>query len=191
MRNLRTYTFSLQANVAYPFDVDCNVSGIISSESQFTMDFDNGNKFVQMESGIALKFEESYNRVTLTSTTAQTVYIILGFGSITDARATLNAVINTTIEPSNTFTAPGDVSVSTTAVQLIAADTNTKEVEISVPSTSSFGVRVGPSGVTNTSGSLIEPGMSKWLSFEGALYGIREASATADVTVTVSKLSRV
>ncbi len=189
-RNFRTYELGLTANVEFPMRVAGNMYAVISNTGDFTIVFDESNRLVSQTAGMGGEFKDEYSDVMLLSTTTQTVTVILGFGSFKDARASVNATVNTTIQGGDTINNPGDVSVGTAATLLIAANANRKEVEISVPSSEAYGIRVGNASVTNASGSLIEPGMAKWYDNEAALYGVREASATSDITATVFESER-
>lgn len=189
-KNFRSYTLSLTANVEFPMRVPGNMYAVLSNVGAFTITFDESNRLVGQSAGLGGEFPDEYKDVTLLSTTTQTVTVVLGFGRLSDARSNINATINTTISGGDTINNPGDVSVGVAATLLIAANADRKEVEISVPSSSSFGIRVGNASVTNASGSLIEPGMAKWFDNEAALYGVRESSATSDVTVTVFESER-
>lgn len=187
-RNFKTYTVALVANQESTLRVPGNMYAVIESASDFTITFDEANRLVKQTAGMGANFGEEYSDVVLLSTTAQTVTIILGFGSFSDARASLNATVNTTIAPSDTVNNPGDVTASAAATLAIAANANRKEVELCLPSTATNPVRVGNASVTATSGSILEPGTSKVFGVEAALYVIRTASP--DETVTVLELER-
>jgi hypothetical protein len=189
-KNFRSYKITLTAGQDYEFGVNGNMYAITSATGAFTIVFDESQRIEDAEKGTGGQFDEMYKRVVLNSPTTQTVIIVLGFGKYTDARATLSATVNTTIEPSDTINNPGDVTATTVAALAIASNVNRKEVELAVPSDQLFGVRVGNAAVTNASGSLIEPGTSKTFAVEAALYVIREAAATSNVTVTVLELER-
>lgn len=187
-RNFRTYTISLTANQEYPLGVDGNMYAVIDNTGVFTITLDESNRLVNQSSGMGGKFQDEYERVTLLSTTTQTVTAIFGYGEFADARASVNATINTTISPSDTVNNPGDVSAGAAATLAIAANPNRKEVELCLPSTATNPVRVGNASVTASSGSILEPGTSKVFGLEGALYVIRTASPSE--TVTVLELER-
>ncbi len=189
-KNFRSYKVTLTAGQDYEFGVNGNMYAVTSATGAFTVTFDESQRIEDAEKGTGGQFDEMYKRVVLNSPTSQTVIIVLGFGKYTDARATLSATVNTTIEPSNTINNPGDVSAGVAATLAIAANANRKEVELAVPSDQAHGVRVGNATVTNASGSLIEPGTSKVFGVEAALYVIRESAATVNVTVTVLEMER-
>jgi hypothetical protein len=187
-KNFRSYTLALTAGQEFTQNIRGNMYAVVDNTGDFTITFDETARVAKSTAGVGGEFESVYEQVTFLSTTTQTVVIVLGFGKYRDARATVNATVNTTISPSDTLVAPGDVVAGVAAVLAIAANADTKEVEICLPSTATNPVRVGPAGVTASSGSIIEPGMSKAFATEAALYVIRTASP--DETVTVLALRR-
>jgi len=187
-KNFRTYTLSLTANTEYSLDLDGNMYAVISNTGDFTITLDGSNKLVSQTAGMGGKFNSEYERVTLLSTTTQTVTCIFGFGEFVDARSNLNATINTTISPSDTLDNDTDITVSSVAILLKAADADTKEILIHVPSDATNSIRVGGASVSSTTGLEVEPGMSLQLSTEAAIYAIRDGAV--DVTVSTLKLTR-
>jgi hypothetical protein len=187
-KNFRTYTLSLTANQEFPIKVAGNMYGVISNVGDFTITFDESNRLTNQTTGMGGDFEDQYEDVKLLSTTTQTVVVVLGFGRFIDARASINATLNTTIAPSDTFDNTSDISVGATATVLKAADSNSKEVLIHVPSDAANSIRVGGASVTATSGIEVEPGMTLSIAAEAAIYGIRDGSS--DVTVSTLKLTR-
>lgn len=187
-RNFKTYTLGLIADQDYTLRVPGNMYSVINSSSDFSITFDQSNKLVSQEAGMGATFNEEYSDIVVRSATAQSVTIVFGFGQFSDARASVNATVNTTIAPSDTVNNPGDVACAASATLLISANSNRKEVEICVPSTESDPIRVGNASVTSSSGSIIEPGTSKTFACEAALYGIRTGSTTT--TATVFELER-
>lgn len=187
-KNFRTYTIALTANQEFQMSVSGNMYAVIDNTGVFTITLDESNKLIKQSSGMGGKFDDVYERITLLSTTTQTVTVIFGFGEFADARASVNATINTTIVPSDTVNNPGDVTAGAAATLAIAANANRKEVELCLPSTATNPVRVGNASVTASSGSILEPGTSKVYGVEAALYVIRTASP--DETVTVLELER-
>lgn len=187
-KNFRTYNISLTANVEYNLDLDGNMYAVISNTGDFTIILDESNKLVNQTAGMGGKFDSQYERVTLLSTTTQTVTVIFGFGEFVDARASVNATINTTVSPSDTLDNSSDVTVGSAAVLLKAADANMKELLIHVPSDAANSIRVGNASVASTTGLEVEPGMSLQLSVEAAVYAIRDGAS--DVTVSTLKLTR-
>lgn len=186
--NFRTYTISLTANVEYPLTIGGNMYAVIDNTGDFNITFDESNRLVNQTSGMGGEFNDTYERITLLSTTTQSVTIIFGFGKFNDARATVSATINTTVAPSNTLDNTSDITVSSVAILLKAADTDTKEVHIHVPSDALNSIRIGSASVTATSGIEVEPGETRIFNCEAALYGIRDGSN--DVSVSTLKFTR-
>ena len=187
-RNFRTYTLSLTANQEFNLDVEGNMYAVISNTGNFTITLDESNRLVQQTSGMGGEFQDTYECVTLLSTTTQTVVVVFGFGKFADARASVNATINTTVSPSDTFDNTSDITVGNTAVLLKSADSNTKEVMIHVPGNAANSIRVGGAFITSSTGLEVEPGTTITLNCEAAIYGIRDGSS--DVSVSTLKLTR-
>ncbi len=186
--NFRTYQIALIAGQEHEFGVPGNMYAIVDSTGQFTITFDESQRITKAEEGTGGEFPETYNRVTLLSTTSQNVTIILGFGKYHDARATVNATVNTTISPSNTLANPADVTVGVAATVIAAADANRKEIMIHVPSDAANSIRIGSASVAAGAGIEVEPGTTFVLATESAVYGIRDG--VADVDVSILDLSR-
>lgn len=186
--NFRTYTIGLTANQEYPLNVSGDFYRVLENTGQFTITFDESNRFTDQEAGMGAKFVDDYSRLTLLSPTTQTVVVVLGFGEFEDARASVNATINTTISPSDTLDNDSDITIGSTATLIKAADASTKEVLIHVPSDAANSIRIGSATVTATSGIEIEPGATIAIACEAALYGIRDGST--DVDVSTLKLTR-
>lgn len=187
-KNFRTYTIALTANQEYPLNIDGNMYAVISNVGAFSITFDESNKVTNQTSGMGANFQGEYEKITLLSTTTQSVVVIFGFGEFQDARATISATINTTISPSDTLDNTTDITVSTIATLLKAADANTKEVMVHVPSSATNSIRVGGASITATSGLEVEPGTTIQLNCEAAVYGIRDGAS--DVVVSTLKLTR-
>jgi len=188
LKNYRSYTIQLTANQEHEFTVVGNMYHVTSSSGDFSITFDDGQRIAGAGAGTGGKFPQNYTRVSLLSTTTQTVTLVLGFGDYTDARATVNATVNTTIAPSNTLNPASDVTIGAAATSIVAADANRKEIMIHVPSDAANSIRVGDSGVTAASGLEVEPGSTLVLATESAVFGIRDGAA--DVAVSVLSLAR-
>lgn len=129
--------------------------------------------------------------ITIKSLTAQTVKVQASMAPINTGRGDVTITsVNTTIQGSNAINNPGDVTVTSVAASVAAANANRKSIIFFVPSSESFGVRVGNSSVGVASGILIEPGMTREFFDESQWYAIRESAATGDVTMNVLELER-
>lgn len=188
IRHFRSYTISLTAGSDYILDVAGDIYAIIDNTGTFTLTFDDSNRFLERTSGMSGKIKNGYNKVTFNSPTTQTIIVDLGFGEFNDARASVNATINTTISPSDTINDPPDVTVGVSATLIVPADTDRKEVMIHLPSTATDSIRLGGSGVTTSTGLELEPGSTITLAVESAVYGIRTGSS--DETVSILDLTR-
>ncbi len=185
--NFRTYTVGLVAGVESTINVTGNMYAVIENTGEFTITFDESNALKKQTAGMGAVFAQ-YQEVRLLSPTTQSVTLVLGYGEFDDSRANVAATFNVTIEPSDTMSNPGDVSVGVAATLLVAANADRKEVIISVPSTEPDPIRIGSASVTTTSGDIVEPGSKLILSTESAVYGIRTGST--DITATVLDLTR-
>lgn len=187
-QNFRTYNISLTAGQDFNLNVNGEMYAVIESAAEFTITFDESNRITKAIAGTGGRFRDNYSKVTLNSTTTQTVTLVLGFGQYNDSRSSVNATINTTIAPSDTVINSGDVTAGASASLLAAANPDRKEIEICLPSTATNPVRIGNSSVTASSGSILEVGSSKVFGCEAALYVIR--TGAVDETVTVLELER-
>lgn len=187
-RNFRSYQLSLTANQEFNLNVSGNMYAVIDNTGEFTITFDDSNRIAKATGGTGGEFQDTYQRIALLSTTTQTVTVIFGFGKYHDARATVNATVNTTIEPSDTFNEPGDVTVGSSSTQIVAASTARKEVMIHLPSSAGASVRIGSATVTAAKGIELEPGSTISLAAEMAVYGIRTGGS--DEAVSVLELRR-
>lgn len=80
-----------------------------------------------------------------------------------------------------------DETVTSTAAQLVAANSDSLFIEISIPDDQSNGIRIGNSTVTSTKGRWIGPGMTATMQLQNAaVWAVRDGAA--DVTVTLNRL---
>lgn len=184
--NFRTYTISLTANTEYPLTVAGDFFRVLENTGQFQIVFDESNRFTDLEAGMGAKFVDDYERISLLSTTTQSVVVVFGYGVFEDARASVNATINTTISPSDTGDNPSDVTVGVAATLISPALGSQKEVMIHVPSSAANSIRVGTASVAATAGIEIEPGSTNVFSVEYALYGIRTGASDVDVSLLIN-----
>lgn len=185
-QNFRTYTLSLTAGQDQKINVSGEMYAVIESTGAFTIIFDESNRITKAIAGTGGRFRDVYQTVTLNSTTSQTITLVLGFGEYVDARASVNATINTTIEPSNTGDNPVDVTVGAAATLISPALGSQKEVMIHVPSSATNSIRVGTATVAANAGIEVEPGSTNVFSVEYALYGIRTGANDVDVSLLIN-----
>lgn len=125
-----------------------------------------------------------YERVSIYSSIAQTVVLLLGFGHASDARATANVNVDATIAAGNTLDNGGDVSCTGGATtQLLAADTARKYALIKNVSTNTITVRVGGAAVGAATGTPLEPGETLPMATTAAIF------AYAPTTVVINAMS--
>jgi hypothetical protein len=182
-KNFRSYTFSLTAGQEQEHAIQGHMYAVIESAGEFTITFDESNRIAKSEAGMGGRFDSSYQRVKLLSTTTQSVTVVLGYGQFNDARASVNATINATIAPSDTAANPADITVGVAATLLAAANANRKEVLIHVPSDAANSIRVGSATVTAGAGLEVEAGTTLALSVECAIYAIRTGATDVDVSI--------
>lgn len=83
-----------------------------------------------------------------------------------------------------------DVTVTSTAAIIAAADSTRLSIALSIPEDEPNGIRIGGSSITASRGFYVPPGAMVFLSMEDeALYAIRDGSS--DVAVSLMELERV
>lgn len=187
-RGMTPITVTLVANVPTPF--------VLAGSWFHTLDAAMSDLFVRFDNGKAVPAREAvgmevyYSKFELVSATGGAVVVLVGFGTVTDGRATVNANLTTNVSPGNTFSNGGDVLVpDSAATQLLALDADRLYASIMVPSDAPGPVRVGTAAVGAANGQLIEPGMSVPIATTAALYAYHENGA--DTTVVCSAVRQV
>lgn len=185
--SMRDYKFTLAAGQERSLNVQGNWFHVLQATGTVKIRFDDG---VQIDRGEGQGGSRSYQKVSVYSSIAQTVVLSLGVGMETDSRATVNATINTTIEPTDTLTPRAEVSIGAGAtVLLAAANANRKELRLGIKSTEANGVYIGNVGVgAVTPGGYIEEGSIEYVGTEAAVYGYNPGAAA--VVVNVLELER-
>lgn len=189
MLNFRTYTKALSAGEEIKIDVEGNGYAIIKSAGTITLTFDDNNRLTDQAAGAGGTFPVAYSTVRLQSAIAQTVVIVLGFGVYRDARADVNATINTTIAPSNKVTPIAEVTVpAANNVQLAPANAKRQELRVGIKSSQAGGVYIGDSTVAVGTGAYIEEGGVEFITTNAAIFAI---SPAGNVVVNVLSLEAV
>lgn len=135
-------------------------------------------------------FRRYYKIIELESATGGAFLVLGGFGSVADARATVNANVTTTVAPGNTMNNGGDVAtLSGAATQLLAADPDRLYAIISNPSSNSATVRIGNATVGAADGAPLEPGETITVGTTAALYGYQASGGP--VTISAASVSEV
>jgi hypothetical protein len=168
-RGMLTLTLVLAANVPQSIGIEGDYFHVLTAPvDDLKVRFDEDR---QMSAYAGVGFRRYYERVEFLSATGQTVEVMMGFGSVADARATSNVNVTTNIAPGNTLNDGGDVScVAGAATQLLALDADRLYAEISNPSSNTHSMRIGSAAVTATSGMLLEPGQTKPVATTAAIF---------------------
>lgn len=99
------------------------------------------------------------------------------------------STINLTVDVASVVAPRDDVTVTSSATLLAAANSDRLEITISIKDTAANGIRLGNAGVTATKGVYIGPGQSYTVSNRGALYAIRDGGT--DVSVSILENEKV
>lgn len=186
-KSMRDYKFTLAAGQERDLNVEGDWFHVLEASGVIGIKFDQGVRIDRSEGQGGSRL---YEKVSVYSPIAQTVTLSLGYGQETDARATVNATINTTIAPTDTVTPFAEVTILAGATTLLAAaNANRKELRIGVKSTEANGVYIGNIGVgAVTQGGYIEEGSVEYVGSEAAIYGYNPGAGS--ITVNVLSLER-
>ena len=190
-QNFRTYPLTLEAGKELQFAVQGDFYAVVKADSPFEITFDESNRILEAEQGTGGRFPGWYSNVKVKSGTAQTVYLVLGFGEFWDNRASASFTVNATVEPANKITPLAEVSVPAGgSAQLAVADATRKELRVGIKADQPGGVYLGDVNVgALTPGGFIEEGGTDYITTESAVYAY---NAGADpVVVHVVSLERV
>lgn len=182
-RNLRTYTIALTAGQSSTLSVSGNMFSVVEASGEFTLIFDESNRFAKQSEGMGARFTQDYSKVEIMSSSSQTVTIVMGFGAYDSA--TVNASVNVTTEPANTSPATSDVSIpATTTTQVLAPSGNRKRVHIFAGETNIENLRIGcHSGVGASDGGILAPGGNGELETTTGVWVYNPGAAAETVTV--------
>lgn len=187
-RGMTPVRVTLAAGVPQRFGINGDyVAGITepAGVSDLTARFDQSEK-VPLPAGLG--FRRYYRDVELESATGGAFVVLLGFGSVGDARTTANVTTTVNVAPGNTLPAGGDVVCTAGAATLLSAlDATRLSITVSNPSTNSNTMRIGPAGVTASSGYLLEPGESLTLATTAAVYAWNTGVADESVVIGESQ----
>jgi len=187
-RGMTPVSFTLAAGVPARFGIagdwfhtlDCNLSDAF-------VRFDDGEK-VPAREGVG--YRRYYGRISLESVTGGDITVLVGYGSVTDARSTANVDVTTNVAPGNTFDSGADVAVpDSVATKIRNANADTLYVSVTNPSDSAGPVRIGAAGVDLTKGQLVESGVTVPIACTADLYAYHE-NGTA-VTLSVAAVKQV
>lgn len=185
-RGMRPYWVTLAANVPRKLNVAGDYFHVLEADDSVSLSFD-GDKALPLARGIGGSV--SYEEIELTSTTAQTVIVVLGFGTFADYRASVNATVNTTIEPANTNSQLPEVTVTAGgSAKLADANIDRKELRVSIKSTEAGGVYIGDATISNNEGGWLEPGMVDYIATQAETWAFNPGAT--DVIVSLLDLER-
>lgn len=181
-RGMTPIRVNLTAGTPQRFDVAGDwVACITAAATDLTARFDQSEK-VPLPAGLG--FRRYYKTIELESATGGIFVVLAGFGSVADARATVNANLTVNTAPGNTVPVGGDVAlVAGVATVLCALDATRLAATVTNPSSAAASVRVGPAGVGAANGFLLEPGESVTIATTAALYGYSAAGQTVSVGI--------
>lgn len=185
-KGMQSYTLSLSAGVPQSINVKGDFFHVLQATDAVQIGFDEGKK---LPVGQGVGARAYYDRVEVLSATSQTVVLLLGFGYVNDARASVNATINTTIEPANLNTELPEVTVTAgNSAKIADANADRKELRVSIKSTEPGGVYLGSATVADNTGGWLEPGMVDYVATEGEVWAFNPGAS--DVVVSALDLER-
>lgn len=180
---MRDYKFTLVAGVPRSLNVAGNYFGVVEATGQIEIQFDDG-VFIKRREGMGGSAE--YQRVTVKSTTNQTVTIALGSGSMYDGRATISgAVFNVTMENANSSPSTPDVSLPAgVTTQVIGPNANRKKVIVFAHEDNIENLRIGGhSSVGAGNGGILAPGGNGELETQTGVWVYNPGAAAEKVTI--------
>lgn len=188
-RGMTPVRVTLAANVPQRWNIPGDWVAAVTapaSVTDLTVRFDDSEK-VPLPGGIG--FRRYYNTVELESATGGAFVVMVGFGSVADARSTANVTVNTTVAPGASLFDGGDVScASGAATQLLALDAARSYANITNPSTNTVTVRVGTSGVSAASGTPLEPGQTLPISTTAAIYAYQASGGAVTISAAAVRV---
>lgn len=179
---LRDYTITLGAGAEQVLTINGNFFLVVQATGLIQLTFDD-QPFISRGQGANGTYD--YTRVKVYSPIAQTVILGLGTGRA-EISGSLNATVNTPVEPANLNVPLAVVSVGAGAtVLLAAADANRVALDVTVKSTAANGVHYGDVTVgVAAPGAYVEEGSSVLIPSEAAIYAYNPGGAAVDVYCT-------
>ena len=187
-RGMTPLSVTLQAATNQRYPVEGDYFHVLSAPvDDLYVRFDEGEPVPVFK---GLGFRRYYRDVTLYSATGQAVIVLVGFGSVADARAAANVNVSSTVQPGNTGDNGGDVSCPNgAATQLLAADSTRLYAFVTNPSTNTATVRIGTSAVGAATGIPLEPGCTLPYPSTSAIYAYNDSGGS--VTISAAAVKRV
>jgi hypothetical protein len=169
-RSMKDYVLSLLPNVPQTVNTEGNYYHVQQASDAVQLSFGQNAKVTRYQTQGG---EQDYNEVEIVSGVPQTVIISLGFGTVTDSRATLSgAGLSVDIGGNTSINRLGSIAIpADTEVLIAAANVNRKELRINIPDSESGGVDIGSAGMNSSArgGYLIE-GSTEYLQGSYALH---------------------
>lgn len=188
-RGMTPVRVTLAAGIPKRFDYDGDYFHVLTAPvDDLEVRFDDGEPVPARES---VGFRRYYRSIELSSATGQAVLCFVGFGSVSDGRASANVSTTVNISPGNTLNDGGDVVCpAVTATQLLAADPDRLYALLKNGSANTITVRIGTADVGAADGTPLEPGETLPLATTAAIYAYNP-HATDDVTISASSVAEV
>lgn len=188
-RGMTPIRFTLAAGVPKRWPIGGDYFHVlIAPVDDLQVRFDNGEQVPVFK---GLGFRRYYRDIELESATGQAVVVLVGFGTVADARAAANVNVTSNVEPGNTVKDGGDVSVTAvTAVELLAADADRLYALIKNVSSNTITVRIGTSAVAAATGVPLEPGETLPYATTAAIYAYNP-HATDAVVISAASIAQV
>lgn len=169
----------------------------VNHEKEVTRDQGQGQTFnnaTAIDGNVRLNRAGNSRRIqslSVRSTIAQTVVVVVGPGSFTDTRAQLTATVNTVENPANQNVPLAEVSVGAgLTVMLAAADATRQALRVGVKSSEANGVYIGDATVgAAIQGGYVEEGSADYVASEAAIYAYNPGAGA--ITVNLLKMNRV
>lgn len=185
-RGMRAYVVTLSAGVERKLNVEGDYFHILEADAAVQLSFDE-DKYLTLARGVGGSF--TYESIRFLSDTSQSVTVVLGFGTFADYRATVNATVNSTIEPATQNTELPEVTVPAgNSAKIADANADRKELRVSIKSTAPGGVYLGSATIANHTGGWLEPGMVDYIATEAEVWAYNPGAD--DVVVSSLDLER-
>lgn len=144
-----------------------------------------GGSEVRRKSGQALYLANGFNEVTLRSTIAQTVQVVIADEPQDDNAQTVTANVTATVAAGNTVTTTADASVAaTTTAQVLAGRADRLTAIIKNLAANAAPIRVGDAGTAAAQGHELAPGESIALDTTSAIYVYNSHGSAQSVSLT-------
>lgn len=186
---MRDYKFTLQPGVERSLNVEGNWFHVGTATGAVEINFDEG-AYILREQGQG--GSRDYRRVSVRSSTAQTVTLALGHGQEFDARASVSANLAVTVEGANSGLAPQAFTLIPGQNFGVAANADRTEIAIKNPSRNAGSVWLA--GVyfgDDNRGFELEPGESIILSSTSEIRFRNPSTATANIDISYAEFTKV